>query len=117
MSIFLYIVAASFYMAMVAFVVRFSVSVAKKQIAIHSILGYSYRELKVIFLSSTAVFSALCGAVGLIFGFQFSKLAVPYLLGTTAVGVFLHYSVTAFVRDFLVVILIYILAAGAYDNS
>lgn len=117
MSIFLYIVATVFYMAVVAFIVRFSVSASQRQIAIFSVLGYSYRELKTIFLSSTAVFSAVCGAVGLIAGFHLSKLAVPYLLGTTAVGVFLYYSVTAFIRDFLLVLIIYVLSAGFTLNQ
>lgn len=117
MSIFLHIIATVFYMAVVAFIVRFSVSAVKRQIAIFSVLGYSYRELKTIFLTSTAVFSAVCGAVGLIAGFHLSKLAVPYLLATTAIGVFLHYSPAAFLRDFLLILLIYVLSAGFTLNQ
>lgn len=90
MSIFLYIIAVFFYMAMITFGVRFSVNAAKRQIAIHSVLGYSYRELKAIFLSSTAVFSAVCGVIGLI---------------------------AAFIRDFLMVVLIYVLSAGVSLNQ
>jgi ABC-type antimicrobial peptide transport system permease subunit len=110
MSIFLIIIAIFFYAAMLIFIVRFSVNVAMRHIAIHSVLGYSYGELKLIFLSSTAVFSAVCGAVGLIAGFWFSKLVAPYLIGTTRVGVFLYYTPMEFARDFLVVILIYCLS-------
>ena len=110
MSIFFIVVSIFFYAAMVIYIVRFSISGAMRHIAIHSVLGYSRKELLMIFLSSTAVFSIVCGTIGLIVGFWFSKMAVNYLLATTAVGIFLKYSVIEFIRDVAVVILIYVLA-------
>lgn len=111
MRIFLITVSLLFYLAMVIFIVRFSVNGGMHQIAIHSVLGYSNRELQLIFLSSTAVFTVLCGIIGLLTGFRFSNIVVRYLMNTTPVGIHLSYSVINFIRDVAVVIFIYLIAA------
>ncbi|MBE5846081.1 MAG: FtsX-like permease family protein [Lachnospiraceae bacterium] len=111
MRIFLITVSLLFYMAMVIFIVRFSVNGGMHHIAIHSVLGYSNRELQLIFLSSTAVFTVLCGIVGLLTGFGFSGIVVRYLMNTTPIGIHLKYPVVSFIRDVAVVIFVYLIAA------
>ena len=111
MRIFFIVVSLLFYMAMVVFIVRFSVNGGMRHIAIDSVLGYSNRELQMIFLSSTAIFTVLCGIIGLFAGFGFSTIAVRYLMNTTPIGIHLSYPVMNFIRDVFVVILVYLIAA------
>ncbi|WP_028236343.1 FtsX-like permease family protein [Pseudobutyrivibrio sp. MD2005] len=110
MKVFFIVVSVFFFAAMIIYIVRFSINGATRHIAIYSVLGYSNVELQIVFLSSTALYSIVCGVMGLIIGFEFSKIAVPYLLATTPIGIFLTYSIKRFIRDILIIILIYLIA-------